>query len=103
MIDKDVVEKTLIERIDELEVGHCIDMRTYKRNRSVLFVKLSEDGVLVLENGFEEGEFRVRKEALPKLLRKILKREFPRSRKVRLYALGEYDPEKLAAMQRKVI
>jgi hypothetical protein len=103
MIDKDRVEKIVMEKLHALEVGHCLDMRSYKRNRSVLFVKLDASHVFIVEDGFEKNEFQVALDALPKLLKKLLKREFPRSRKIRLYDLGLYDDEKMKGMRRKVI
>jgi hypothetical protein len=101
MIDINVIEQTLLARLDDLDAGHCIDIRTYKRNRSVLFIKVSEDEFRVRENGYRTETFEVRRGKLKKLIKTLIKREFPRSRKVRLYDLGEYDPEAHDFMGRK--
>jgi predicted RNA-binding protein associated with RNAse of E/G family len=101
MIDINVIEQTVLAKLDSIEVGHCIEIRTYKRNRSVLFVKLAGGAFRVLEKGYREETFEVRRNKMKKLLKTLIKREFPRSRKVRLYDLGEYDPEEHDSMGRK--
>lgn len=73
-----------------LPISHCLDLRTYKRNRSVMIAKLAEDDLLVVENGFFKERFRVKPEKLRKLLKTLMKKEFPRSRKIRLYILDKF-------------
>ena len=40
MIDKEKILDTVTERLKNLPVGHYLDLRTYKRNRSVIIVKI---------------------------------------------------------------
>ena len=102
MIDKSSVIRTVLERLNKLPVGHYLDLRTYKRNRSVMIIKRAGD-LLVREDGFFKEEFVVDDSKLKGLLKTLLKKEFPRSNKVRLYSMGKYDPDEAAAIERKKI
>lgn len=104
MLPKDTVLETALARLDRLPAGHALDLRTYKRNRSVLLRKNPDGTVLVQEDGYAQQRFAaVSRDRLPKLLKTLIRREFPRSTFVRLYDLGEYDPDSPAAPRRKVI
>ena len=39
MIDKTKIIDTVCERLEKLPLGHYIDLKTYKRNRTVIIVK----------------------------------------------------------------
>ena len=93
MVDKTAIIPVMREKIDKLPVKHSIDLRTYKRNRSVLFIKEPQDKLRIIENGFEQMEFLIPTSKLEKSLKKILKREFPRSNKIRLYQMGNTPPK----------
>ena len=90
MIDKSTFIKTLLEKAKKLPVGHYLDIRTYKRNRSVLFIRTAEDNYHLIENGYEQLEFDVDYRGIRQVFKKILKREFPRSNKIRVYTMGVY-------------
>ena len=102
MIDKPSVIKTVLEKLAKLPVGHYLDLRTYKRNRSVIIVRRESD-LLIIEDGFHKESFTVDLSKLKSLLKTLLKREFPRSNKVRLYTMGEYSPDGAAEVKRKTI
>jgi len=102
MIDKTQIIDTVCERLKALPVSHCLDLRTYKRNRSVMIVKQGEEDLLVVENGFFKERFTVKREKLRKLLKTLLKKEFPRSRKIRLYVLDNFE-ESEALNTRKIL
>ncbi len=77
-----------------MDTGCALDMRTYKRNRAVLFHKIAPDRFTIHRDGFAKARY----EDIPlakvrKLLKTLLKEEFPRSAKIRLYLLDAYDPE----------
>jgi len=92
MIDKTTLIATVLQRAERLEIGHCLDIRTYKRNRSVAIVRTGKDAFRVIEAGFESGQWEdVSSERLKRLLKTLLKKEFPRSHKVRLYTLPSYE------------
>lgn len=103
MIDKTEIIATIFKRLKKLPVGHYLDLRTYKRNRSVIIVKRDASNFLVVENGYSYEEFSVDSVKLRKTLKGLLKKEFPRSRKIRLYTMGEYSPEKVKENLRKVV
>lgn len=103
MIEKTNVLKTLLERLRKIEIDHALDIRTYKRDRSAIFVRLSDDSYRVIENGFEESDRVMPYSGLRKEIKRILKVEFPRSNKVRLYSLGVFDEAEHTAMGRKTI
>jgi len=61
---------------------------TYKRDRGVVIHCLAENAYKVCEYGFVHDTIVVSEERLGKLLKTIIKREFPRSHKVRLLKLA---------------
>lgn len=85
MIDKANAVSTVMSRAAKLTVGSGMDLRTYKRDRSVIITRVSEDLYEVMEDGFEKNWFEVDGKGLKKLLKTLLKREFPRSNKIRVY------------------
>jgi len=95
MIAKDNFIAIFMKRLEKLEVGNYFDIRSYKRNRSIFVIRLWEDSFHIIENGFEKNKFQVNKEAMKKLWKTLLKREFPRSNKIRLYDMGPYNPDEL--------
>lgn len=93
MIDKATAIPTLMRKLKKLPVGHAIDLRTYKRNRSVVIARTGDDEFDVVEKGFHEDRFLVPLSKMKKLLKNLLKKEFPRSTKMRLYDLGPADAD----------
>lgn len=89
MIDKATALETVLRKLKKLPVGHVIDLRTYKRNRSVVIKHMAQGTFDVVEHGFHEERFQVTLPKMKKLLKSLIKREFPRSTKIRLYDLGE--------------
>jgi hypothetical protein len=102
MLDKATALPALLRKLEKLPRGHALDLRTYKRNRSVLVRRTGEDEFAVAEDGFHQEDFRVPFSDLKKLLKTLLKREFPRSAKIRVYDLGAADGADLPT-GRKVI
>jgi hypothetical protein len=104
MIDKTNIIPAVMERLQTLPAGHYLDVRTYKRNRYVFFVKKGEDEFLIIENGYFQERFeKVPMKKIKKLFKTLLKKEFPRSTKIRVYNMGEYDEETAENTQRKVL
>jgi hypothetical protein len=97
MIDKVTAIDTVLTRLEKLEPGHCLDLRTYKRNRSVVIKKMDPDTFLLVRDGYGQERFEVPLGRLKKTLKQLFKREFPRSTKLRLYTLGPCDPEEKLA------
>ena len=103
MINRDKIIPAILERLENLPVGHYLDIRTYKRNRYILVVKKNTQDFLVIENGYYFDKFDTDINKIRKLLKPILKKEFPRSNKVRLYAMGKFDEEEALGLKRKVL
>ncbi|MBG0789468.1 MAG: hypothetical protein H0S80_03105 [Desulfovibrionaceae bacterium] len=101
MIDRATAVETVLRKLAKLPVGHAVDLRTYKRNRSVVIRRAGDDDFDVVENGFHKERFRVDAAKMKKLLKTLLKREFPRSTKIRLYDLGQAEAD--TDIQRKKI
>ena len=103
MIDKAKIIETVHEKLKNLPTGHYLDLRTYKRNRSIIIAKISEDDLLVIENGHFKERFRLRPEKLKKLLKTLVRKEFPRSRKIRLYVMDRFTEEEALVIKRKIL
>ncbi len=103
MIDKTKIIPTVLSKLQQLPVNHYIDLRTYKRNRSVIIVKKTSEELLIIENGFFQDEMEIPYDKLTKILKGLLKKEFPRSNKIRLYTMGEYKKEESDNISRKIL
>ncbi len=103
MIDKSKIIETVHERLKNLPTGYYLDLRTYKRNRSIIIAKMGEDDLLVIENGHFRERFRLKPEKLKKLLKTLLRKEFPRSRKIRLYVMDRFTEEEALVTKRKIL
>ncbi len=103
MIDKTKIIETVVERLKSLPTGHYLDIRTYKRNRSVIIVNKQNAELLIIQNGYEFQKYEIKKDKLKKLIKTLLKKEFPRSHKVRLYTMGKFDESQALNNKRKII
>lgn len=92
MTSKQTSIDSVLKRMKKLKVGQCVDMRSFKRNRSVVIVCCGEDSFRVVEDGFfQEVWDNQSTEKVKRLLKTLLKKEFPRSNKIRLYTLDSYE------------
>lgn len=104
MIDINTARSSIQERLEKLPVGHCLEIRTYKRNRRVLFRREKETVWNVLQDGFDQAMHQgVARERLPRLIQKLLRKEFPRSTKIRVYALGPCSLDNDSRLARKIL
>ena len=103
MIDKTKIIDTVCERLKKLPLGHYLELKTYKRNRSLIIAKTDEEDLLVIENGYFQERFRIKPEKLKRLLSTLVKREFPRSHKIRLYVMGKFVEEEALNAKRKIV
>jgi hypothetical protein len=103
MIDKTKIIDTVCERLKKLPLGHYLNLKTYKRNRSLIIAKMNEEDLLVIENGYFKERFRLKPEKLKRLLSTLVKREFPRSHKIRLYVMGKFVEEEAPNTKRKIV
>ncbi|XPV76827.1 MAG: hypothetical protein ACNI27_02585 [Desulfovibrio sp.] len=100
MIDKSSAISTIKQKLTKLPVGHCLDLRTYKRDRSVVIRKDDENTYLFIVNGFSKERITVSVKKLERTLKGLLKKEFPRSNKIRLYDLGKTDANEASTVKR---
>ena len=98
MIDKDKIIETVIEKLKKLPVEHYLNLRTYKRNRSLVIVKKSD-----IEDGYFHEQYHLKTDKLKKTLKMLLRKEFPRSQKVRLYIMGTFNEEEVKNTDRKIL
>jgi hypothetical protein len=89
MIDIASAIPTILTRTRKMSVGQGLDLRTYKRDRSVVIKKIETNTFEIQENGFEKNKFESDQKGLKKLLKTLLKREFPRSNKIRVYDITD--------------
>ena len=83
MLDEATAVQEVLRHLRKMEAGNSLELLTWKKDRSLL-VKQSGEKVVVVERGFVEQEYRVEYNKLKKLLKMLLKREFPRSHKIRI-------------------
>jgi len=91
LIDRNTIIPSLLQRAAKLAIGDHLEARSYKRDRGFLIVREGEDRYRVIEDGFEQSDQRMLQGALRKHLKTLVKREFPRSHKIRVYDLGPFD------------
>ena len=84
LVNIDSVLRNLLQKLEKLHPPQSIELLSYKRNRSIAVLLLDDGKILVRERGYRDAEQVVEKSLLPRHL-KLIKYEFPRSRKVRIY------------------
>jgi hypothetical protein len=89
MLDKSTAVANVVRRFRTMDSGDALELLTWKRDRSLLLVKRSEDEILIQERGYEIKDHRVSLSKLKKILKILLKREFPRSHKIRLRSISQ--------------
>ncbi|GAB6060494.1 hypothetical protein [Desulfonatronum parangueonense] len=104
MIDKNSAIPSLLERLGKLPVGDCLEIRTYKRNRRIQFRRDGEDKWSAFQDGFEKNiHENIATDKLRKLLQTLLRKEFPRSTKIRVYVLGPCVLNEESKLSRKML
>ncbi|MFH1216820.1 MAG: hypothetical protein V1706_10015 [Pseudomonadota bacterium] len=91
LINIEIAIKRVAQMLTKISPPQGFEILTYKRNRGVSILLLDNGKISVRERGYEENVFEVAEGELGKLLKSIAKREFPRSRKVRIYQLDGPD------------
>ncbi|SDN61983.1 hypothetical protein [Desulfonauticus submarinus] len=90
MLDKENILTKIIPKLKKLYPNEGIILATYKRNRTLTII-FKEESYLFIQKGYENKSYFVKPSQLKKQLKKVLKTEFPRSRKIRVYPLREQD------------
>ncbi len=74
-----------IRFLKSISAGGGIELMSYKRNRTIAVIVLENGNYLVRERGYLENDEEIPADLLQKHLKKRMKHEFPRSRKIRLF------------------
>ena len=81
--------RKILNTLKKTPVGAGLEVLSYKRNRGITVIKKDGDIFLVRERGYLDQELECTGRELQKQLKSMMKREFPRSRKVRVYVLKD--------------
>jgi hypothetical protein len=100
LVNIDSVHTRTLQLLAALEPPAGIELLSYKRNRMVAISRLAGGKYMVREKGYVDQELAVEEKELSRLLKTLIKREFPRSRKVRLQKFA--DPAELARQRNKI-
>ena len=100
LVPIDNIVQKILRMLKKVEPHQGVEILSYKRNRGVSILLNQDESFWLREHGYNEEEFHSEKEELPKLLKTIIKREFPRSRKLRVYQLS--GPDKVNQPRKKL-
>jgi len=85
------VLKHTLQLLAKIEPSEGIELLSYKRNRTVSIIILPGDKVMIRERGYIDQTLTVSRNDVSKIVKAMIKREFPRSRKVRVFKLSNPD------------
>jgi hypothetical protein len=91
LVNIGTVQRQVLQMLTKIDAPAGIELSSYKRNRSISITLLPGGQFAVREHGYVEQELEVDDSGLSKLLKTLIKREFPRSRKVRLHKFSHPD------------
>ena len=89
LVNIDSVIRSLLQKLGKLSPPQGIELLSYKRNRSIAVLLRDDNTFLVRERGYREDEQIVAQMDLSRHLKLLLKYEFPRSRKIRMYQIDK--------------
>lgn len=93
LVNLDAVLADTLRLVKKAEPLGGVLLLSYKRNRSIAVIRKNADTVEIREQGYEHQVVELGLEKMAKELKVMMKREFPRSRKVRMVKLS--DPAEL--------
>jgi len=100
LVNIDSVVRNLLQKLEKLSPPQGIELLSYKRNRSIAVLLRADSTFLVRERGYREEEQVIDKSGLQKHLKSLIKYEFPRSRKIRMYQID--NPQELEKVRKKL-
>ena len=100
LVNIDSVLRNLLQKLKKLDPPQGIELLSYKRNRSIAVLLLDDGKILVRERGYRDDEQVVDNDILSKHIKSLIKYEFPRSRKVRMYQVD--NPLELEKIRKKL-
>ena len=84
MIDIASALSILCSRTRNLQTGQGLRLSTFKKDRHLTIVRLQTGQLQALRNGFKIEEQIIDEEKLKKLMKRWIKKEFPRSKNAHL-------------------
>jgi len=100
LINIESAQNWILNQLKKTQERQGVEVLSYKRNRGICLVRSAGDAVEIRERGYCDRELKAALSELPKLLRTMMRTEFPRSRKVRVYRLTE--PEAAGRKMKKL-
>jgi len=100
LVNKESVINKVVAALKKCPKDTGVEILSYKRNRGVAILKEEEDRFWLRERGYEEQEMTLSWEELPRALKSLVKREFPRSRKLRIFQIRSV--EELAKARKRL-
>ena len=100
LIPIDSLRRQVMNILDKTDPPGGLELLSYKRNRSIALIARHEGGFRVIERGFTEQDCCIESADLARALKIMIKREFPRSRKVRVFKFS--DPEELHRPRQRI-
>lgn len=100
LINIDNIIQDILRLLKNTAVNAGLEIMSYKRNRAISITRSNDSKFLVIEKGYVLEENIISKDQLGKHLKKLIKREFPRSRKVRIFKFT--DREQLERHHQKI-
>lgn len=88
LLNSETVLREVLAALKKISAPAGLTILSYKRNRGIDLLRREGEKVWVRERGYQEEEQETTLAALPRLLDAMLRREFPRSRTIRLYRLS---------------
>lgn len=89
LINRDAALHEALRIITSSRIGSGIELMSYKRNRSVALIRISEERVIMKERGYDEQNTNLHISSLKKKLKAAISKEFPRSRKIRFHKFND--------------
>lgn len=100
LINRDSAIQHTLRLLKKAEPQGGVVLFSYKRNRKISIKKEETSSFLVVEQGYDNKEWSLPFKELSKLLKALFKREFPRSRKIRIMTFR--NPKKLENTYKKL-
>lgn len=100
LVNIDNILQETLRAIKNCPANSGIELMSYKRNRSISLIRLSDTTYLFEERGYQDQQKTIEHDQLSKMLKQACKREFPRSRKVRMFKITE--PSQLDRHHQKI-
>ncbi len=100
LINLESALRRALDTLKKFNEGCGLEILSYKRNRGITVLKLSSGNFRLVERGYLDQEVEVSEKQLSRQLKSMMKREFPRSRKVRMYCLN--DPSQVGIERKRL-